>query len=129
MQVSEVMTRQVETVPAHTMEMLRRWSWPGNIRELENVIERAVILSPGSLLQVPESALQRPVAAVAREREPPPNGSIGSYREGEREMIIRALRDANGVVGGPNGAAARLGLKRTTLHSKMVKLGISRPSY
>jgi formate hydrogenlyase transcriptional activator len=121
--------RGITTIPSSTMEALQKWSWPGNIRELENVIERAVILSSGSTLQVPATAFQGsaprlpvPAASAAPPAETP-------YHEGEREMILKALRDAKGVVAGPDGAAARLGLKRTTLHSKMRKLGIERPSF
>jgi formate hydrogenlyase transcriptional activator len=126
--------RNIDTIPASTMESLQKWPWPGNIRELENVIERAVILSSGTTLQVPASAFQgaqplpRPTAA------PSTAGTGGAaadvpYHEGEREMILKALREAKGVIAGADGAAARLGLKRTTLHSKMRKLGIERPSF
>jgi formate hydrogenlyase transcriptional activator len=129
--------RHIQTIPASTMESLQKWPWPGNIRELENVIERAVILSAGSTLQVPASAFQgtpgpvtRPVTLV------PAVAGAGAavpadipYHDGEREMILKALRDAKGIIAGPEGAAARLGLKRTTLHSKMRKLGIERPSF
>jgi formate hydrogenlyase transcriptional activator len=120
------------------MDALQRWSWPGNIRELENLIERAVIVSTGTVLQVPTSAFQgapqppqpsqasqatpAAVAPAVTPREVP-------YHDGERAMILKALRDANGTIAGPEGAAARLGLKRTTLHSKMRKLGIARPSF
>jgi formate hydrogenlyase transcriptional activator len=121
--------RNITNIPASTMEALQKWPWPGNIRELENVIERAVILSPGSTLQVPASAFQSAVpgepvrsGAVAAQAESP-------YHEGERDMILKALRETRGVIAGPDGAAARLGLKRTTLHSKMRKLGIERPSF
>jgi formate hydrogenlyase transcriptional activator len=118
--------RGITTIPSSTMEALQKWPWPGNIRELENVIERAVILSAGSTLQVPASAFQgsapRLAAAVAAPSDIP-------YHEGEREMILKALREAKGIVAGPDGAAARLGLKRTTLHSKMRKLGIERPTF
>jgi formate hydrogenlyase transcriptional activator len=131
--------RDITTIPASTMEALQKWPWPGNIRELENVIERAVILSSGDTLQVPASAFQgaqpapRPVGAAPRAA-----GSGGgatpapvenAYQEGEREMILKALRETKGIIAGPEGAAARLGLKRTTLHSKMRKLGIERPSF
>ena len=121
---SREMGRTITTIPAATLDALRAWHWPGNIRELENVIERAVILSPGEVLQVPPGALQD-----ADGPRPPtlPGGS--RYQERERETILAALREARGQVGGPRGAASRLGLKRTTLHSKMRKLGISRPSY
>jgi len=120
--------RGISTIPATTMEALQKWPWPGNIRELENVIERAVILSPGGALQMPTSAFQGGVPRV-------PAGAMRvvpaetPYHDGEREMILKALRDTKGVIAGPEGAAARLGLKRTTLHSKMRKLGIERPSF
>jgi formate hydrogenlyase transcriptional activator len=123
--------REIDTIPAATMDALQKWPWPGNIRELENVIERAVILSAGPSLQVPASAFQAGVQPLPR---PAARGADAAavdipYHEGEREMILKALRDANGVIAGPDGAAARLGLKRTTLHSKMRKLGIERPSF
>jgi formate hydrogenlyase transcriptional activator len=131
--------REIDTIPASTMDALQKWPWPGNIRELENVIERAVILTGGSTLQVPASAFQgaQPppraavplaVAAAAAGAAAPVVPEI-PYHEGERDMILKALRDAKGVIAGPDGAAARLGLKRTTLHSKMRKLGIERPSF
>ena len=114
------------TIPGDTMAALERWDWPGNIRELENVIERAVILSNGPVLQVPSAAIHPPRARHVRSREAhrPPR-----LRDAERETIVRALRESNGVVAGPAGAAARLGVKRTTLQSKMRKLGITRPGY
>ena len=116
--------RPLTTVPAATMLALQRWEWPGNIRELENVIERAVILSKGSVLQVPLSA----VKWTRTERSPaaPPTPT---FRDGERELILKALRESKGIIAGAEGAAARLGLKRTTLQSKMRKLGISRPGF
>jgi len=128
--------RNVDTIPATTMDALQKWPWPGNIRELENVIERAVILSPGSSLQVPASAFQggppmpRPTAAAAAAGMAAAIATPESaFHEGERDLILKALRDAKGVIAGPDGAAARLGVKRTTLHSKMRKLGIERPSF
>jgi formate hydrogenlyase transcriptional activator len=129
--------RDIQTIPASTMDSLQKWPWPGNIRELENVIERAVILSVGSTLQVPASAFQGTPGPVTRPMASVP-AAVGAgaalpadipYHEGEREMILKALRDAKGIIAGPDGAAARLGLKRTTLHSKMRKLGIERPSF
>jgi formate hydrogenlyase transcriptional activator len=116
------MRRAIPQVPDHAMDTLQDWNWPGNIRELENIIERAVILTTGSTLQVPEQDLRpkdRPAAPAA----------ATTFREVERETIVRALRESRGVVGGPSGAAARLGLKRTTLQSMMQKLGIRRPMY
>ena len=115
-------------MPASTMEALQRWHWPGNIRELENVIERAVIISTGLVLQVPlpemplapePSAPSASIPSLSRDLGP-------TFADAERESILRALREANGVIAGESGAAARLGLKRTTLHSKMRKLGIRR---
>ena len=100
------------------LRALEQYRWPGNIRELQNVIERAVILSPGSHLQVPLSDFKTQVAKVASAVEP-----LVSV---EREHIVRAIREARGVIGGPLGAAARLGMKRTTLQARMRKLGISR---
>lgn len=96
-----------------------RYSWPGNVRELENVIERSVILSAGPTLQVPTTALHlHPGTAT-------PNQSL-TLEAAERDHISRVLKDAKWVIGGPSGAAARLGMKRTTLISKMKKLRIAR---
>ena len=107
------------------MDALVRYPWPGNVRELQNVIERAVILSKGPTLQVPVADLQ-PAAAPATA---PTAAASLTLADAEREHILRALRDTNWVLGGPEGAAARLGMKRSTLHWKMKKLGISRPEY
>ncbi len=105
------------------MDALRRWPWPGNIRELQNVIQRAVILSPGPELQIPMQDFRpKPVG-------PPARSGTGTLQDVNRQTILDALRDSGGVVAGPSGAAARLGLKRTTLQSMMRKLGIRRPSY
>jgi len=119
------MKRPITTIPPKTMDALKQGEWPGNIRELENVIERAVILSPGPVLQVPIGAIQasRPPAGTRKA------AAHAELREAEREAILRALRESNGVVAGPGGAAARLGVKRTTLQSKMRKLGITRPGF
>jgi formate hydrogenlyase transcriptional activator len=119
------MSRRVTTIPKTTMENLERWHWPGNIRELQNVIERAVILSSGSVLDVPEAA----IPTTPRRSEAATTPVETRYHSGERAMILKALEEANGVIAGPRGAAARLGLKRTTLQSKMQRLGIKRPAY
>jgi formate hydrogenlyase transcriptional activator len=120
---SRAMGRQVSSIPPHTMDALQRWPWPGNIRELQNVIERAVILSKGTALQLPTGAIRTSHAATKLRT----GGS--TFRDNERSVILNALRDSHGVIAGPEGAAARLGLKRTTLHSKMQKLGIRRPGF
>ncbi len=113
------MSRRIETIPSDAMEALTNWNWPGNVRELENFIERAVILTRGSALHVPLAELRNGEA-------PAPPAALTTLEEAEREHILRALRECKWVVGGPAGAAVRLGLKRTTLQSRMVKLGISR---
>ena len=123
--LSREMRRSITTIPAKTLAALQQWHWPGNIRELQNVIERAVILSRGSTLEVPDSTFQEKPAA----RRAASGGTTARFADGEREIILRALRDAGGVIGGPNGAAARLGLRRTTLQGKMRRLGIVRPSF
>ncbi|MBI2349255.1 MAG: Fis family transcriptional regulator, partial [Deltaproteobacteria bacterium] len=92
---------------------------PGNVRELENFIERAVILSPGPELRVP-------LAELKTATEPAPH-STNTLEEAEREHILKVLKDTDWVVGGPSGAAARLGIKRTTLQSRIKKLGITHP--
>src|SRR5881296_3629330 len=106
------MDRRIETIPSNTMNKLRRWHWPGNVRELENFIERAVILTRNSVLNVPVSELTD---------GPWPTAGIAVSGSAERDQIVRVLKDTEGRVGGPNGAAARLGLKRTTLISRMKK--------
>jgi formate hydrogenlyase transcriptional activator len=115
------MGRRIETIPSAVMEALVRYPWPGNIRELQNVIERAVILSPDSSLQVPLGDLQLAATHAAA-----PTGEAVTLADAEREHILGALRETGWVVGGPKGAAARLGMKRSMLYWKMKKLGISR---
>ena len=110
------MNRQIETIPQASMEALMHYSWPGNVRELENLIERAVILTRGAALQIPSAEL----------RSAPDAASPVTLEEAERDHIRRVLDQSNWVVGGRNGAAARLGMKRTTLQSKMKKLGLAR---
>jgi formate hydrogenlyase transcriptional activator len=140
---SAKLKRRIETIPAPAMSDLQAWHWPGNIRELENVIERAVIVSPGPVLQVPVAdltpahtaphaaspAAPHAVHEAADVRASADRSARGTFADSEREMILRALREANGVIAGEEGAAARLGLKRTTLQSKMRKLGIRRPTF
>jgi formate hydrogenlyase transcriptional activator len=119
--VARRMGRRIETVPAEAMDALVRYPWPGNIRELENVIERAVILSPGPALRLNLGDLE-----TAAPAEVHPAAAV-TLADAERDHILGVLRETGWVLGGPNGAAARLAMKRTTLQSKMKKLGISRP--
>ncbi len=116
------MGRRVETIPSEAMDALVRYPWPGNVRELQNIIERAVILSSGLVLQVPLGDLQTvPAQSPLNDSRPL------TLVDAEREHILAALDEAGWVLGGPKGAAARLGMKRSTLHWKMQKLGITRP--
>ena len=113
------MDRHIESIPAEEMEALTRYHWPGNVRELENLIERAVILSRGPTLRVPLPE-DRPCGEA-------PAAIPVTLEAAERDHILRTLRETNWVIAGPHGAAVRLGMKRTTLQSRMAKLGISRP--
>ncbi len=118
---SRRMGKSITTIPNETMESLMRWHWPGNIRELENFLERSVILTRGPVLYVPLAELE------TRSSEQKGTGpDHPTLEEAEREHILRVLRETAGQIGGPDGAAARLGLKRTTLNSKLKKLGIAR---
>jgi len=119
---SQRMNKQIDTIPQETVDALLRYQWPGNIRELQNFIERAVILSPRSILRAPVSELE-PFQT--------PNGvgvPLNGLAEVERDHILRALEASNWVIGGQNGAAVRLGMKRTSLVYRMKKLRISRPA-
>jgi len=115
------MKKNIETVPVDKMNALSNYAWPGNIRELEHVIERAVILSRGPVLNVPPFE-----TAAAEEVLPAPSSTLENV---ERDHIIRVLRESNGKIGGPGGAAERLGMNRTTLNSRMQKLKISRKDF
>ena len=131
-QFSRRLGKTIDAIPADTMGALARYPWPGNIRELQNVIERAVILTTGPVLTVrgddlrpPNHAPAPPTAAAADGISAPPAGNIReALEEAERQQILAALEKSNWVVAGPDGAAARLGLKRSTLQSRMHKLGI-----
>jgi formate hydrogenlyase transcriptional activator len=109
------MQKRIESIPATAMRKLARWHWPGNVRELQNLVERAVILTRSSTLaiSVPELANSDANLAPARARN-----------LDEQDRIVRVLKETKGRVGGQNGAAARLGLKRTTLLTRMKKMGI-----
>jgi formate hydrogenlyase transcriptional activator len=113
------MKKQIEAIPAEAMRALQSWMWPGNVRELENFIERSVILTQGTALSVP-------LAELRTEQDVHHDSSLESL---EREHILRVLRETGGVIAGMHGAAARLGMKRTTLQSRMQKLGITREEY
>ena len=119
---SRRMGKTIDIISDETMRALTRWSWPGNIRELENLLERAVILTKGSVLYVPLAELQVADGDRAEVENP-------TLHAAEREHILRVLREAKGQIGGVDGAAERLGLKRTTLNSKIKKLGIYRSDY
>jgi len=115
------MDKNIETIPNATMDSLVAWEWPGNVRELENFIERSVILTEGTALRSPLAELRPEGAAGATETT--------TLEAADRDYILRVLRECGGLISGPRGAAAKLGLKRTTLQSKMRKLNISRKDY
>ncbi len=133
--ISRRMNRRIESIPDEVLAHLASLPWPGNVRELENVIERAVILTRGPVLNLPVQELQYHLAPVAwksgtlhaASASPrlPDLPKLADASEPERERILRVLKETNGIVAGPRGAAARLGLKRTTLLSRMQRLGIS----
>jgi formate hydrogenlyase transcriptional activator len=114
------MNKQIEIIPSATMNALVNWDWPGNVRELENLMERSVILSEGRVLTAPLAELRTGHEGV---------DSDGTLESLERQYIIRVLRDTAGVIAGPRGAAVRLGMKRTTLQSRILKMGITRQEY
>jgi formate hydrogenlyase transcriptional activator len=116
------MNKKIEEIPSETMDALVRYRWPGNVRELQNFIERAVILSPHTTLRAPTSELEP--FRTPKESEL----SLTGLTQLERDHILRALEASKWVIAGPNGAAARLGMKRTSLVYRMKKLGVSRPA-
>jgi formate hydrogenlyase transcriptional activator len=118
---AERMKKPIETIPSAAMEALVEYDWPGNIRELQNFIERAVILSSDTTLRPPLAELKNPIKVVVAQ-----NGNCGSLHDTARDHIIRVLKEADWVVGGNNGAAAKLGVPRTTLIYMMRRLGIAR---
>jgi formate hydrogenlyase transcriptional activator len=118
------MNRRIDTIPVAVMKAMSEYQWPGNVRELENFVERSVILSDDSVLRAPlaELTLQQNLSTVLSRSNPT------TLKEAEREHILRALKDTKWIIGGPNGAAARLGMKRTTLSSLIKRLEIDPPS-
>jgi len=114
------MGRKIEHIPAETMSALNSYPWPGNIRELQNLVERAVILSKDGVFPnpLPTTAAQPVIVSMA----------VTTLKDSERSLILQTLEQVRWVIGGPKGAATKLGLKRTTLIHKMQKLGISRRS-
>jgi len=120
-QYARRMNRRITAIPSETLAALTRYHWPGNIRELQNFIERAVILTRGATLEAPVRELKR--AAPKGQTEPGASGVV-TLADAEKDAILRALEESGGRVGGEQGAAARLGMKRTTLQAKMRKLGI-----
>ncbi|POP46411.1 formate hydrogenlyase transcriptional activator FlhA [Superficieibacter electus] len=119
--IARRMGRNIDSIPAETLRLLTQMEWPGNVRELENVIERAVLLTRGSVLQ-----LSLPELCVEPQTQPEPIAETPLNGEDEYQLILRVLKETNGVVAGPKGAAQRLGLKRTTLLSRMKRLGIDK---
>ena len=113
------MQKQIDTIPTAVMDVLASHCWPGNIRELQNFIERSVILTTGNTLRPPLSGLKQPAQAG------PPEQPV-TLEDTERDLICRTLKQTNGIIAGSRGAAAILGVKRTTLYSRMQKLGIAR---
>ena len=115
------MNKTIQTIPSETMVALTQFHWPGNIRELENVIERAVILSPGSVLHVPSRDLQSRITPGCDGQK------LQTLADVEREHIRATLKETRWILSGPRGAATRLGMNRSTLYFRMKKLGIARP--
>src|SRR5262249_49850041 len=114
------MGRRIEEIPSETLGVMRRYAWPGNVRELENLVERAVILSPGPRLMIPlDDLAQRSGASVL-------DGTASTLELVKRAHVVRVLKETNWTIGGPRGAATRLGMKRTTLQSFMKRHAIAR---
>lgn len=127
---SRRLCKSIEEIPEDAMEALSRWRWPGNIRELENFLERAVILTRGPVLYVPLSELEQDAEELETDVDEDEGDAKSPLLQSvERDHILRVLRETRGQIGGPDGAAVRLGVKRTTLNSKLKKLGIERSDY
>jgi len=118
-QYARRMGRRVDVIPSAVMDALVAYSWPGNIRELQNLVERAVICSTGDRLDVP-------IPEISERLSAPQPGSARTLQEAERAHILEALKDTRWVLAGPRGAAIRLGINRSTLQFRMKKLGIER---
>jgi formate hydrogenlyase transcriptional activator len=116
------MRKNIKSIPKQAMEVLTNSPWKGNVRELANFIERAVILSQGEELKVPIAALEVSHSHTA-------SSPASTFHEAERKVILEALQEASGQISGHGGAAERLGLKRTTLQNKMRRLGIGKEDY
>jgi formate hydrogenlyase transcriptional activator len=134
-QCARRMNKKIETISSETLKQMRQYHWPGNIRELQNVIERAVILARGPILNVPLGEIQSRPSLPASDGNgnhgnKPESSAGGDIRnvleETERKHILNVLSQTNWVVAGPNGAATRLGMKRSTLQLRMRKLGLTR---
>jgi transcriptional regulator with GAF, ATPase, and Fis domain len=123
---SRRMGKQVDSIPPETMAAFQWYSWPGNIRELQNLVERGVILSRDGVLPNPLPKKQTELMIFRPHRTRTFQSSM-TLEDSDRTLILETLEQAGWVVGGPHGAAAKLGLKRTTLLAKMRRLGISRP--
>jgi len=123
---SRRMGKQVDSIPPETMAAFQLYSWPGNIRELQNLVERAVILSRDGVLPNPLRKIQTELTIPSLHRTRTFSSSI-TLEASDRVLVLETLEQAGWIVGGPRGAAAKLGLKRTTLLAKMRRLGISRP--
>jgi len=122
---SRRMNKRISNIPKETLDAFTSYSWPGNVRELQNLVERAVIRSDDGVLPNPLPALLSNLLPASNKHRATP--AQGKFVDSQRALILEALRTAGWVIGGPNGAAAHLGLKRTTLVAKMKRLGISRP--
>jgi formate hydrogenlyase transcriptional activator len=126
--LSRRMQKRIKSIPTHAMDAMVNAEWLGNVRELENFLERCVILTQGDELKVPRAELKSPYKST-QPAKPSVNGNGSTFEDVERQTIIRALKGASGRVGGKEGAAERLGLKRTTLQHKMRRLNITREDY